>query len=87
MLTLAADEARERYQKIYARFGSEPTGLDLSGAQVLRRDGREIELVTDGDAGSVLDRLKAASPEALTSESLTLEEIFVATLQPQGVTA
>ena len=87
VLTLAADEARERYQKIYARFGSEPAGLDLSGAQVLRRDGRELELVANGNSGALLDRLRAKSPEALTNESLTLEEIFVATLQPGGATA
>lgn len=87
VLTLAADEARERYQKIYARFGSEPSGLDLTGAQVLRRAGRELELVANGDSAALLDRLKTRSPEALTSESLTLEEIFVTTLQPRGITA
>jgi ABC-2 type transport system ATP-binding protein len=87
VLSLAADTARERYQKIYARFASEPTGLDLTGAQVVRRGGRELEVVANGNSGALLDRLKARSPEALTSESLTLEEIFVATLQPRGVTA
>jgi ABC-2 type transport system ATP-binding protein len=87
VLSLAADTARERYQKIYARFGSEPSGLDLAGAQVLRSSGREIELVANGNSDTLLSRLKARSPEALTSESLTLEEIFVATLQPRGVTA
>lgn len=87
VLTLAADAARERYQKVYARFASEPTGLDLAGVQVLRRAGRELELVANGNSGALLDRLKAQSPEALTSESLTLEEIFVTTLQPRGATA
>jgi len=87
VLTLAADEARERFQKIYARFGSEPVGLDLTGAQVVRQNGREIELLTNGNPGALLERLKAWSPEALTAESLTLEEIFVTTLQPQGITA
>ncbi len=87
VLTLAADAARERYQKIYARFASEPAGLDLTGVQVLRRAGRELELVANGNAGALLDRLKARSPEALTTESLTLEEIFVTTLQPGVATA
>ncbi|MEY4635537.1 MAG: transporter ATP-binding protein YtrB [Acidobacteriota bacterium] len=87
VLTLAADAARERYQKIYARFASEPTELDLAGVQVLHRAGRELELVANGNSGAVLDRLKARSPEALTSESLTLEEIFVTTLQAGGATA
>src|SRR5438309_1991187 len=30
VLTLDADAARERYQKIYARFSAEPTNLDLA---------------------------------------------------------
>lgn len=87
VLTLAADAARERYQKIYARFATEPTALDLGGARVLRRSPRDFEVVVNGNAADVLERLKARSPEALTMESLTLEEIFVATLQPQGVVA
>jgi hypothetical protein len=37
ILTLDADAARERYQKIYARFASDPGTLDLAGAHVLRR--------------------------------------------------
>jgi ABC-2 type transport system ATP-binding protein len=87
VLTLAADTARERYQKIYARFAGEPPALDLAGARVLRRGGRDIEVVVNGNAADVLERLTARSPEALTMEALTLEEIFVATLQPEGVVA
>ena len=46
--------------------------------------GREIEVVVNGNAADVIERLKARSPETLTTEALTLEEIFVATLQPRG---
>jgi ABC-2 type transport system ATP-binding protein len=87
VLTMAADAARERYQKIYARFSAEPTGLDLAGARVLRRGGREIEIVINGTSGDLLERMKARSPETLTTESLSLEEIFVTTLQPAGAFA
>ena len=86
VLTLDADAARERYQKIHARFASEPVHLDLAGASVRRR-GRDIEVLVNGNATDVLDRLKARSPEMLTTEALTLEEIFVATLQPSGALA
>ena len=82
MLTLDADAARTRYQKIYARFSDDPGALDLGGAHVLRRQGREVEIVVNGNAADVTARLKARSPETLTSESLTLEEIFVTTLEP-----
>ena len=87
VLTLGADAARERYQKIYARFAAEPAGLDLGGAHVLRREGREVECVVNGNAAEVIGRLKAASPETITAEALTLEEIFVATLRPTGALA
>jgi hypothetical protein len=43
--------------------------------------------MVNGNAEDVVARLEARSPEALTRESLSLEEIFVATLQPQAVSA
>jgi ABC-2 type transport system ATP-binding protein len=88
VLTMEADSARERFQKIYARFAAEPAALNLSAApHTIRRRGREIEIVVDGDATTVMERLAAQSPEALSSEALTLEEIFVSTLQPETVVA
>ena len=84
MLTLDADTARERYQKIYARFADDPATLDLGGAQLLHRRGREIEVVVNGNAADVMARIQARSPETIHTESLTLEEIFVTTLQPRG---
>jgi ABC-2 type transport system ATP-binding protein len=87
VLTLEADAARQRYQKIYARFPGMLPAMDLAGARVLRQAGREIEIVVNGNSGDVLDRLRAGSPDTLTTESLSLEEIFVTTLQPKGAVA
>jgi ABC-2 type transport system ATP-binding protein len=87
VLTLDADVARDRYQKIYARFTDDPGTIDLGSAHVLRRHGREVEVVVNGNAADVTSRLKARSPETLTTESLTLEEIFVATLEPNRAVA
>ena len=87
VLTLEADAARTRYQKVHARFTSEPGTLDLPGARVLRQRGREYEVLVNGNAADVLARLQARSPEALTTEALTLEEIFVTTLQAGTVGA
>ena len=87
VLTLDADTARERYQKIYARFAEEPGVLQLEGALRLRQQGREVEVVANGNSVAILDRLKTRSPEVLTTEALSLEEIFVTTLQPAGVPA
>jgi ABC-2 type transport system ATP-binding protein len=87
ILTLDADVARERYQRVHARFASRPVQLDLAGARVLRQDGRELDVVVNGNAAAVIERLRAHSPETLSVEALSLEEIFVATLRPAGVGA
>jgi ABC-type multidrug transport system ATPase subunit len=83
VLTMAADEARERYQKIQVRFANDPGPLDLPGARTLRRQGRTLEVAVNGNGTRVYDELRARAPEALAIEALTLEEIFVSTLQPQ----
>ena len=87
ILTLEADAARDRFQRINVRFASEPGTLDLAGAQVLRKRGREVEVVVNGGAADVMARLEAKSPESMTAEAMTLEEIFVTTLQPGGAAA
>jgi ABC-2 type transport system ATP-binding protein len=81
VLTLNADQARERYQKIRARFAQAPPEIDLKTALCVRRDGRELELIANGSGPELMERLREHNPEALTTESLTLEEIFVATLK------
>ena len=84
VLTMDADVAREQFQKVYARFSAEAPVLDLSGCRLVRREGREIEVIVDGIAGHAADiiaRLRAQAPEQLTTEALSLEEIFVATLR------
>jgi len=87
VLSLDADAARERYQKIHARFAAPHELSDIAGARVLRASGRDLELVVNGNATQVMDALRARSPESLSLESLTLEEIFVATLQPTEAVA
>jgi ABC-2 type transport system ATP-binding protein len=81
VLTLGADTARAQYQKAYVRFATERERLDVVGAQVIRRRGREFELLLSGPTSDVMDRLAADSPETIATEALTLEEIFVHTLQ------
>ena len=81
VMSLEADEARERYQKIRARFAQSLPELDLRSALRVRREGRELELVVNGSGPELLERLRQHNPEALSSETLTLEEIFVAALK------
>jgi hypothetical protein len=81
VLRLGADQARERYQKIRARFPDQAPTVDFKGALQLRRNGRELELVANGESAQILETLRRLGPESLTSEALTLEEVFVATLE------
>jgi ABC-2 type transport system ATP-binding protein len=82
VLTLEADAARERFQRVHATFRDDPTGLQLAGSRVLRRQGRELEVLADGNSGEIIELLRAHAPETVTTEALSLEEIFVSTLQP-----
>lgn len=81
VLTLEADEARKRYQKIRARFAQSPPELDFPTALRVRRNGRELELIANGAGPELMERLRQHNPEALSTEALTLEEIFVAALK------
>ncbi len=81
VLTLDADVARGRYQRIRARFRGAVPELDLSGALQTRLNARDLEVVADGATPTILDRIRQSGPEEISTESLRLEEIFVATLQ------
>jgi ABC-2 type transport system ATP-binding protein len=83
VLTMAADEARERFQKVYVRFPTERERIEVAGATVLKRRGREFELLAHANLPNVLAQISATSPEMVSSEALTLEEIFVTTLQTE----
>jgi ABC-2 type transport system ATP-binding protein len=83
VLTLNADWAREHYQKIRVRFADTPPQLDLHEALQVRRDGRELEVISNGGSAELKKRLEQTHPESLTVEALTLEEIFVASLKSQ----
>jgi len=78
LLTMPADTARDRFQKIRASFAQPPAGLDLSGALSVRESGRDLEILVDGKRDFILDQLRARKPDELQCRSLSLEEIFVA---------
>ena len=80
-LTLDSDQARARFRKIRARFAQAPPEIDLKAALRVRREGRELEVIANGAGPELLERLRQHNPETLTTEALTLEEIFVAALK------
>jgi ABC-2 type transport system ATP-binding protein len=78
LLTMEADAARARFRKIRTRFAQPPAQLDLSGALNVKQSGREMEILADGNSEQLLEKLRAFQLEELRCESLSLEEIFVA---------
>lgn len=84
VMSLLSDTARERYQRIHARFPRELPRTQLEGLRVLRQEGRELEVAVNGNKARVMEQLESMSPEAITSEALTIEEIFVTALQTPG---
>jgi ABC-2 type transport system ATP-binding protein len=87
VLTMDADTARARYQKIYARFTGDADSIEVAGARVLHRAGREIELMTSGDSSQLVEYLRRFSPETVRTEALTLEDIFVSAVRNTGAAA
>ena len=82
VLTMDADTARERYQKIHARFST-----DAAGARSRRCARPPTARPRAGGAGQRQRRQRDGTaddpvPGGADAEALTLEEIFVATLQP-----
>jgi ABC-2 type transport system ATP-binding protein len=85
LLTMNAEEARVRFQKIRASFLRRPTNLDLTGALNVRESGMDMEILANGNRDVLLERLRACKPEELRCDSLSLEEIFVAAGTLAGV--
>jgi ABC-2 type transport system ATP-binding protein len=86
LLAMEADQARDRFKKIRARYPQEQK-FNLAGALQVKQNGRELEILANGNSEALLAELKAQSPEELKVESLSLEEIFVASnvLKKAGV--
>ena len=84
LLTMPADAARERFKKIRARFAQPPVNLQAPGALRVQQTGREVEILANGNSEELIARLQSLKPEDLRTESLSLEEIFVASKSLAG---
>jgi ABC-2 type transport system ATP-binding protein len=87
LLTLPADTARERFRRIRARFAQPPPKPPFNNVRLNHLEGREVEVIATDNTPRVLEWIKAQSPEAIETEALTLEEIFVATVKSEGAVA
>ncbi len=84
LLTMDADHARDRFKSIRVRFSIAPPQLALSGALRVTQNGREAEVLANGNSDQLIAELEALRPEELRCESLSLEEIFVASKDLKG---
>lgn len=88
LLAMNADEARQRFKKISARFAEAPSKLNFPGALQVKQNGREIEILANGNSEALLAELKSKHrPEELRCEALSLEEIFISAKTLTGKTA
>jgi ABC-2 type transport system ATP-binding protein len=78
-----ADLARQRYRRIRARFRAPSPTVDLSGALSVRTQGRDWEVIVNGDGERHFQALNAHHPETIAWEGLNLEEIFMVTTKPE----
>ena len=78
LLSMQADDARDRFKKIRAGFSQTPPRLDLPTALSVKQSGREVEILANGGSEQLLGQLHAMNAEDVQCESLSLEEIFVA---------
>ena len=81
VLTSAADAAREQFRRVRARFAGETPQVDMPGVLDARSEGRNLSLLVRGGLEKVTAFLESHSPEAMETEALTLEEIFMASVQ------
>jgi ABC-2 type transport system ATP-binding protein len=81
LLTMEADTARNHFKKIRARFAQAPASTDFTtfaGVLSARQTGREVEILANGQSDAIVEKLRLLKPDDVTCESLSLEEIFIA---------
>jgi len=77
ILSLGADVARERFLKLRVIFAGDAPTDPIPGALRADRDGRELEVLVNGEAAQVRAALESMGPESVQQEALSLEEIFM----------
>ena len=83
VLTADADDARSRFRRFRASFeGDAPEAAAFRLARSVKRSGRFVELVVNGNGQEMAAVLQAMNPVEMASESLTLEEVFMESVRP-----
>lgn len=78
LLSMEADTARESFRRIHARFAQPPESFEIREALSVVHRGREAEILAYGNEAALMEQLGTFRPESVHAESLSLEEVFVA---------
>lgn len=80
IVTMATDDARRMYRKLRARFAGKVPALDQVPGWMPQVEGRELEICVNGEHDAAIRRLHQLGAEHIEEENLSLEEIFLVTL-------
>lgn len=80
IVTLATDDARRMYRKVRARFAGKVPALNQVPGWMPQVEGRELEVCVNGEHDAAIQRLRQLGAEHIEEENLSLEEIFLVTL-------
>lgn len=79
VLTLNADEARLKYQRVRGWFdGAAPASIPLKTVQAPRHEGRMVEFVVNDEVERARSWLTEVGAARVEASALSLEEIFLA---------
>ena len=83
LITMNADDARQRYQKVRARFPLPPDKEARFPCISQKGNGREFEFIVNGQLDSLTTSIRNHQGELQSQESLSLEEVFIAALKAE----
>ena len=82
LLTLPTEQAQSEFKRLRCRFPEPPTiPLDHSSVLEFQQDGRQVEIILRGDTAPARQWAEPLTPESLSIDSLSLEDIFRATVK------
>ena len=84
VLTSETERAKAELKRVRARFHGDPPKLRSESILQSRRSGREAEWVIEESEDAFSGMLSQYNPEAVESEGLTLEEIFLVKAGQEG---
>ena len=81
LLNLETEIARQQFKRLRVRFNGEPPEMKHSAIVHTQRNGRECEILINGQEREVCAEIGGHRPESVSVEALSLEEIFLAALK------